>query len=166
MSLHNRFLFEIPLAQKTARQSIIRYTHTKYPRHAMSWTLDKVERFLSKWKVAIFTKEWRPCKWSFWKTFYFLKSCRAIDLLQAFDILSMFQLNIWWLYQTMKCCFLDFLFPKLLALVAEVAGTLPWLAEVALENTKIQVYENTLKYFYFSSSQTCTAEGCFLFAHI
>ena len=23
----------------------------------------------------------------------------AIDLLQAFDILSMFQLNIWWLYQ-------------------------------------------------------------------
>ena len=59
----------------------------------------------------------------------------AIDLLQAFDILSMFQLNIWWLYQTMKCCFLDFLFPKLLALVAEVAGTLPWLAEVALENT-------------------------------
>jgi len=49
----------------------------------------------------------------------------AIDLLQAFDILSMFQLNIWWLYQTMKCCFLDFLFPKLLALVAEVAGTLP-----------------------------------------
>ena len=30
----------------------------------------------------------------------------AIDLLQAFDILSMFQLNIWWLYQqTMKCCF-------------------------------------------------------------
>ena len=56
----------------------------------------------------------------------------AIDLLQAFDILSMFQLNIWWLYQTtMKCCFLDFLFPKLLALVAEVAGTLPWLAEVA-----------------------------------
>ena len=50
----------------------------------------------------------------------------AIDLLQAFDILSMFQLNTWWLYQkTMKCCFLDFLFPKLLALVAEVAGTLP-----------------------------------------
>ena len=50
----------------------------------------------------------------------------AIDLLQAFDILSMFQLNTWWLYKkTMKCCFLDFLFPKLLALVAEVAGTLP-----------------------------------------
>ena len=66
----------------------------------------------------------------------------AIDLLQAFDILSMFQLNIWWLYQTMKCCFLDFLFPKLLALVAEVAGTLPWLAEESHTGEKFMKYIN------------------------
>ena len=67
----------------------------------------------------------------------------AIDLLQAFDILSMFQLNIWWLYQkTTKLCFLDFLFPgKLLALVAEVAGTLPWLAEESHTGEKTRVYE-------------------------
>jgi len=63
----------------------------------------------------------------FWKLFISYNPV-AIDLLQAFDILSMFQLNSWWLLFS-KCCFLDFLFPKLLALVAEVAGTLPWLAE-------------------------------------
>lgn len=68
----------------------------------------------------------------------------AIDLLQAFDILSMFQLNIWWLYQkTTKRCFLDFLFPgKLLALVAEVAGTLPWLAEESHTGEKFMKYIN------------------------
>jgi len=61
----------------------------------------------------------------FWKLFISYNPV-AIDLLQAFDILSMFQLNSWWLLSSNNEVLLfRLLFPKPLALVAEVAGTLP-----------------------------------------